>query len=121
MMNEPITLQHVKAGKLILLNINGSARRPDFPDVPTLTELGITGADVPIWFSIFAPAGTPKDIIAKMNAKMIEIAKTDDMKARLWDVNAVVPLQTPEEMAKHLVEDTKANLEVIKAANIKIE
>jgi len=121
MMNEPITIQHVKAGKLILLNINGAARRQDFPDVPTLTELGITGADVPIWFSIFAPAGTPKDIIAKLNAKIVEIAKTDDMKARLWDVNAVAPVQTPEEMAKHLLEDTKANMEVIQAANIKIE
>src|SRR5688572_3261870 len=53
MMNEPVTLPHVKAGKLILLNINGRERRPDFPDVPTLTELGVTGADVPIWFSFF--------------------------------------------------------------------
>ena len=89
--------------------------------MPTLTELGITGADVPIWFSIFAPAGTPKDIIAKLNAKMVEIAKTDDMKAKMRAVNAVVPLQTPEEMAKHLAEDIKANAELIKAANIKIE
>ena len=96
-------------------------RHPDFPDVPTLTELGITGADVPIWFSIFAPAGTPKDIITKLNAKMLEIAKTDDMKAKMLAVNAVVPLQTPEEMAKHLVEDIKANAELIKTANIKIE
>ena len=62
MMNEPVSLPHVKAGKLVLLNINGSTRHPDFPDVATLTELGIAGADVPIWFSIYAPAGTPKDI-----------------------------------------------------------
>ena len=90
--------------------------------MPTLTELGITGADVPIWFSIYAPAGTPKDIIAKLNAKMVEIAKTDDMKAKMHaQINAVVPLQTPEEMAKHLVDDIKANAELIKAANIKIE
>jgi len=121
MMNEPVSLPHVKAGKLILLNINGSARHPDFPDVPTLTELGITGADVPIWFSIYAPAGTPKDIISKLNAKMIEIAKTDDMKAKMRAVNAFVPLQTPEDMAKHLIEDIKANAELIKAANIKID
>ena len=121
MMNEPVSLPHVKAGKLILLNINDSARHPDFPDVPTLTELGIAGADVPIWFSIFAPAGTPKDIIAKLNAKMIEIAKTDDMKAKMRAVNAFVPLQSPEEMAKHLVEDIKINAELIKAANIKID
>ena len=52
---------------------------------------------------------------------MKEIAKTDDMKAKMIAVNAVVPLQSPEEMAKHLLEDTKANAELIKAANIKIE
>ena len=121
MMNEPVSLPHAKAGKLILLNINGPVRHPDFPQVPTLTELGVLGADVPIWFSVYAPAGTPKDIIAKLNAKMLEIAKSDDMKARLIAVNAVAPLQTPEDMAKHLVDDTKAMAELIKAANIKIE
>jgi tripartite-type tricarboxylate transporter receptor subunit TctC len=121
MMNEPISIAHAKAGKLILLNINSAVRHPDFPDVPTLTELGVAGADVPIWFSIFAPAGTPKDIIAKLNAKMQEIAKTDDMKAKMIAVNAVVPLQSPEDMAKHLIEDTKANADLIKAADIKIE
>jgi tripartite-type tricarboxylate transporter receptor subunit TctC len=121
MMNEPVSLPHAKAGKLILLNINGTTRHPDFPDVPTLTELGITGADVPIWFSIYAPAGTPKEIVAKLNAKMIEIAKTDDMKAKMLAVNAVVPLQSPEDMAKHLLDDIKANAELIKAANIKID
>ena len=54
LMNEPIVLPHVKAGKLILLNINGPHRHPDFPDVPTTTELGMPDAEVPIWFSIFA-------------------------------------------------------------------
>jgi putative tricarboxylic transport membrane protein len=111
----------VKANKLILLNINGPVRHPDFPDVPTLTEIGITGADVPIWFSIFAPAGTPKGIVTKLNAKMLEIARTDDMKAKMRAVNAFVPLQTPEEMAKDLEVDIKANAELIKAANIKID
>jgi tripartite-type tricarboxylate transporter receptor subunit TctC len=121
MMNEPVSLPHVKANKLILLNINGPVRHPDFPDVPTLTEIGITGADVPIWFSIFAPAGTPKGIVTKLNAKMLEIARTDDMKAKMRAVNAFVPLQTPEEMAKDLEVDIKANAELIKAANIKID
>jgi tripartite-type tricarboxylate transporter receptor subunit TctC len=121
MMNEPVSLAHAKAGKLILLNVNGPVRHPDFPNVPTLTELGVQGADVPIWFSIFAPVGTPKDIVTKLNARMIEIAKTADMKARLIAVNAVAPLQSPEDMARHLLEDTKAMAELIKAANIKIE
>lgn len=122
MMNEPVTLPHVKAGKLILLAINGRERSPDFPDVPTLTEVGVQGADVPIWFAIFAPAGVPKDIIRTLNGKMVELVKTQEMKATLWTAaNAIAPLQTPEEMAKHLEQDSAANAEVIKAANVKIE
>ena len=121
MMNEINVIPHVKAGKLILLDINYSERHPDFPDVPTLTEQGYPNSDVPIWFSIWAPVGTPKDIIAKLNARMIEIAKTDDMKAKMRSINVIVPLQSPEEMSKRLEEDTKLNSEVIKAANIKLE
>ena len=121
MMNEINPIPHVKAGKLILLDINHSERHPDFPDVPTLTELGYPNSDVPVWFSIYAPAGTPKDIIAKLNAKVVEIARTDEMKARMRSINVVVPIQTPEEMAKYLIEDTARNAEVIRIANIKLE
>jgi tripartite-type tricarboxylate transporter receptor subunit TctC len=121
MMNEINVLPHVKAGKLILLNISHSLRHPDFPDVPTLTELGIANADVPIWYSIWAPAGTPKAIVEKLNVKMVEIAKSDEMKARLRSINVVVPPQSPEEMAQLLVDDTARNAEIIKAANIKLE
>jgi tripartite-type tricarboxylate transporter receptor subunit TctC len=121
MMNEINVIPHVKAGKLILLNINHSTRHADFPDVPTLTEHGLPNSDVPIWYSVQAPVGTPKDIMAKLNAKIIEIAKTDEMKARMQGINVVVPIQTPEEMTKHLVEDLGRNGEVIKAANIKLE
>ena len=121
MMNEINPIPHVKAGKLILLDINHTERHPDFPDVPTLTELGYPDSDVPVWFSIYAPAGTPKDIIAKLNAKVVEIARTDEMKARMRSINVVVPIQTPQEMAKYLIEDTARNAEVIRIANIKLE
>jgi tripartite-type tricarboxylate transporter receptor subunit TctC len=121
MMNEINVIPHVKAGKLILLNINHSQRHPDFPDVPTLTELGYPSSDVPIWFSVWAPAGTPRDIVDKLNARVVEIARSDDMKARMASINVVVPIQTPEEIAKRLEEDTRSNAEVIKVADIKLE
>ena len=121
MMNEINVLPHVKAGKLTLLNINHSTRSPDFPDVPTLTELGLTNADVPIWYSVQAPAGTPKDIVDKLNAKIVEIAATDDMKKRMQEISVIVPLQKPAEMAAFLATDIAANGEVIKAANVKLE
>ena len=121
MMNEINVLPHVKAGKLVLLNVNFTERHPDFPDVPTLTELGYPDSDVPIWFFICAPAGTPKDIIGKLNAKMVEIAKSDEMIAKLRAINVVAPPQTPEEIRAYLAEDSKRNADLIKAANIKLE
>jgi len=121
MMNEINVLPHVRAGKLILLNINSSQRHPDFPAVPTLTELGYPNSDVPIWFAIFAPAGTPNEIVRKLNAKLVEIARSDDMKARMLALSVVLPLQTPEETARHLEEDTRRNAEVIRIADIKLE
>ena len=121
MMNEPVTLPHVKAGKLILLNINGPVRHPEFPDVPSTTELGIPDAEVPIWFSIWAPAGTPKDIREKLNAKMAEIAETADMKAKMLAVNVIVPKQKAEEMRQYLLDDIARNKEVIARNNIKVE
>jgi tripartite-type tricarboxylate transporter receptor subunit TctC len=121
MMNEINVLPHVKAGKLILLNINYPTRHPDFPDVPTLTELGYRDADIPIWYLVVAPAGTPKDILAKFNATLIELAKSDDIIAKMRAINVIVPPQTPEEIRAHMVEDTKRNAELIKTANIKLE
>jgi len=121
LMNEPVTLPHVKAGKLILLSINGQQRNPDFPDIPTLTEVGIKDADIPIWFGMYGPAGTPKEIVTKLNAKMIELAKQDEMKKKLWNANAIVPLQSPEQMASDIRTDIKINAEIVKAANVKID
>ena len=121
MMNEINVLPHVQSGKLTLLAINYHERHADYPDVPTLTECGYPGADVPIWFSYWAPAGTPPAIVQKLNAKIAEIAATGDMKARMRSISVMVPIQTPEEMGRFLLEDTKRNGDLIKAANIKLE
>jgi len=121
MMNEINPMPHVRAGKLILLDISYPERHPDFPNVPTLWEVGYGDAYVPSWYSIWAPAGTPADIIERLNAKMAEIARTPEMKARLLAINVACPVQTPEEMRRHLAEDTRRNAELIKLTNLKIE
>jgi tripartite-type tricarboxylate transporter receptor subunit TctC len=76
---------------------------------------------VPIWYSVQAPAGTPKDIIDKFHAKIGEIAATDEMKKRMREISVVVPAQTPAEMTAFLKADSAANSEVVKAANVKLE
>jgi tripartite-type tricarboxylate transporter receptor subunit TctC len=121
MMNEINVLPHVKAGKLNLLAISSQQRHPDFPDAPTLTEAGFPDSDVPVWYSVWAPAGTPKDILKKLHDKVVEVAKGDEMIAKMRAINVVVPVQTPEEMLKYTIEDIKRNGDIIKAANIKLE
>ena len=89
--------------------------------MPTLTEAGYPDSDVPIWYSIMAPAGLPKDLITSFNRKMVEIAKTEDMVKRLREVSVICPTQTPEEISAFLEVDFAANAALIKAANIKLD
>jgi tripartite-type tricarboxylate transporter receptor subunit TctC len=76
---------------------------------------------VPIWYAIMAPAGTNQEIIAKLNAKCVEIARTEDMQARMRAISAALPVQTPAEIVAYRDADSAGNAEVIKAANIKLE
>ena len=86
-----------------------------------MREAGFPDSDVPIWYSILAPAGTPKEIVQKLHDKIVEIAKSDEMKAKMSAINVIVPVQTPDEIRTYLAEDIKRNGDVIKTANIKLE
>ena len=121
MMNEINPMPHVKAGKLILLDISHSERHPDFPGIPTLFEHGYGDAYVPSWYSVWAPAGTPKDIVEKLNARMVEIARMPDFKAKLLSINVAISPQSTAEMAKHLETDTKLVAELIRLTGLKAE
>jgi tripartite-type tricarboxylate transporter receptor subunit TctC len=120
-MNEGATLPHAKAGKLTLLNVNHFERFAEFPDVPTLTEAGVKDADVPVWFGLYAPPGTPKDIVEKLNAKINEISKTPEMKDTMQKASAVPVIQNLADLQKHFDDDYKYIGDLIKSANIKIE
>jgi tripartite-type tricarboxylate transporter receptor subunit TctC len=121
MQNEPINLPHVKAGKLTLLSINGRQRNPDFPDVPTLSEVGIKNADVPIFFAFYGPKGMPDAIVKKINDKMVERAKDPEFLKKMWAVNAIPEPVSPAQLMQMLQDDITANLDVIKRANIRLE
>jgi tripartite-type tricarboxylate transporter receptor subunit TctC len=120
-MNEGSSLPHAKAGKVHLLNVNHFERFAEFPDVPTLTEVGYADSDVPVWFALYAQKGISNEIIAKINAKANEISKTDDMKAKMQSVASVPVVQTPEQIATFMEADEKSIGMLIKNANIKLE
>lgn len=121
MMNEIVVIPHVRAGKLRLLDINFPTRHPDFPEVPTLTESGYPDSDVPIWYSIQAPTGTPMAILEKFNAKINEISATSEMVKRMREINVVVPQQTLPALLAFRESDMVSNGKLIKEANIKLD
>jgi tripartite-type tricarboxylate transporter receptor subunit TctC len=121
MMNEINVIPHVRAGKLLLLDINFPTRHPDFPNVPTLTEAGFQNSDVPIWYSIQAPTGTPRPVLETLNAKINEISATPDMVKKLREINVQAPQQTLAEMLPFRETDWASNGHLIKEAKIKID
>lgn len=121
MMNEPVTLPHVKAGKLNLLNVNHSERSVDFPEIPTLTELGHPNSDVPIWFALWAPVGTPKDIQQRLHAEITKHAQTDEMREKLRLAGSAPVVSTMQQLLAFRESDTKQMAELIKMADIKLE
>ncbi|MGE0224995.1 MAG: Bug family tripartite tricarboxylate transporter substrate binding protein [Acetobacteraceae bacterium] len=121
MMNEPVTTPHVKAGKLYLLNINHFERSPDFPDIPTLTELGYPNSDAPIWISLWCPAGTPAEIKQRLNEEIVKEAKGAEMRDKLRMVGSAAVVQSIPELEAFREADATLMAELIKVAKIKIE
>jgi tripartite-type tricarboxylate transporter receptor subunit TctC len=120
-MNEGSTLPHAKAGKLTLLNVNHHERFAEFPDVPTLKEAGVDGADVPVWFGLYAPPGTPIEIAQRLNAEINKISAEPDWKTKMQAVSAVPVVQNLADLRKHYEDDFKSIEELIKAASIKLD
>ncbi len=121
LMCEINVMPHAKAGKLHLLCVNHVVRWPEFPDTPTLTECGYPNSDLPSWYAVWAPPKTPEPILEKLNAKITEITKTDDMKAKMLKASADLRVMTRAEIAAYLEQDLKNNEELIKAAKITLE
>ncbi len=120
LMNEASTFPHVKAGKLILLNVNTPVRFVEFPDTPTLTECGVKDADMGSWFGLYAPPGTPKEIVATVNAKMNALSATAEWKAVMQRVANLPVVASIEATQKIWDEDWTSTAEVIKTAGIKL-
>ncbi len=109
----------VKAGKLRALALNGSQRLPALPDVPTLTESGIP-FDLVGWHGLFAPAGTPREVVERLNRLVNQIISQPDVKARMFEL-AMFPVQpptSPEQWGASFRQDVKAWGELIRNAGI---
>jgi tripartite-type tricarboxylate transporter receptor subunit TctC len=110
---------HVKTGRLRALGVAGPRRAPLLPDVPTLKEAGVEGVEVPLWFGLLAPTGTPREIIATLAAGVQRAARDPDMRKRLEEQGGEPVGSTPEEFAALLREEVAKWAEVVKVSGAK--
>lgn len=119
--NLPSMLPHIRAGKVRALAVRDNKRLESLPEVPTYAEEGYPLVSEPLWFGLVAPAGTPPDIVARLNEAVHKAMATPEFQARLKDASAVAAPTTPEQFgaqAKTLFERYKV---VARQANIKVD
>jgi len=114
-------LQLVKGNHVRLLAVATESRWPEFPDVPTLKELGVSGAAWPNWFGLVAPAATPKPIVEKLAAEIAAGWKQQDNVSKLRTLGYEPWTMTPDETAKFFAAERERWTDVVKANNIKAQ
>jgi tripartite-type tricarboxylate transporter receptor subunit TctC len=119
--NLPSTLANIQSGKLRPLAVLALKRSPVLPDVPTYTELGYAGMGDGGWFGLVAPAGTPKEIIARLNAAAHKAMAMPDYLEKQKGISGESMANTPEEFAKQIDAAIARYTAVAKRANIKLD
>jgi tripartite-type tricarboxylate transporter receptor subunit TctC len=111
----------IKGGKLRPLAVTTAKRSPELPDVPTLAELGFAGLEMTTWYGVFAPAATPKDVVAKLHDEIIKALKTPDVQKRIAGLAGEPGSMTIEQFAALQRADYERFGKLIKDANIKLD
>ena len=112
---------HVRSGKLRGIAITGKQRWPDLPEVPTFAEGGLTDYESSSWYAIHAPAGTPKPVIAKLNAEFVRIVNMLDIKERFRQFSAAPVGSTPEQLDAFVKSEFAKWGKVIKSLNLRVD
>ncbi|HEY0725230.1 MAG TPA: tripartite tricarboxylate transporter substrate binding protein [Pyrinomonadaceae bacterium] len=111
----------VDAGKLRMIGVGSDRRSSEFPDVPTISESGVPGFEAKSWFGLVAPAGTPPEIIKKINEDVTKVISDPAFARQYLAAQGLVPITgTPEEFAAFIQAETKRWGKVIKDANIQL-
>jgi tripartite-type tricarboxylate transporter receptor subunit TctC len=114
----PSVMGHIQAGKLKGLAVAGSTRHPGIPNVPTTAEAGLKGFELEAWVGIFAPAGTPADVISKLSASIKQAMEMPDTKTRASAAGIEIRYQPPEALDALVKRETEFWAKTIKSAGI---
>ena len=116
-----VSQPHIRSGKLRALGVTGSARLPALPDVPTFDEAGLKGYGATGWQGIFAPAGTPKEIVDKLAAAVLRVMNDREVQDRFIANGAEPTPQGPEQFRVYVGSEIEKWTKIAKAANVKVD
>jgi tripartite-type tricarboxylate transporter receptor subunit TctC len=117
--NMPNVIGHVRAGKMKAFAVSTPQRSPLAPEIPTVAEAGVPGYEQIAWFGVLAPAGTPRDIIGRLNTEIAKVLNSAEVKERFAKQGVEVKTTTPEEFGAFVRSEVARWAKVIKDANIK--
>ncbi len=118
MTTPPSVMQHVQAGKLKGYAVTGKTRHPGLPSVPTTTEAGLKGFELEAWVAVFAPAGTPPDVIQKLTTSLKQVLDLPDTKARAATAGIELRYLAPDALDTMVKQETEFWSKTIKSAGI---
>jgi len=119
--NLSASMQHIKAGKLKALATTGTQRPPNLPDLPTIAEAGLTGYDSTSWNAIFAPAGTPREVVERLNREIRAILESPETRKFFTEQGAEAGGGTPAELAEFVRAETAKWQKVVKDSGAKVD
>jgi tripartite-type tricarboxylate transporter receptor subunit TctC len=119
--NMPSSLPLVKAGKLRAIAVTTAQRSPALPDLPTMAEAGLPGYEAAAWFGVLAPAGTPREVIMRLNGAIVKALATPEMREKLAGQGAVAIGDTPEHFAAYIQAEIAKWAKVIRDSGAKVD
>jgi tripartite-type tricarboxylate transporter receptor subunit TctC len=118
--NGSAVLPHIRAGKMRLIAISAARRDPEMPDVPTIAET-VPGFEMAPWFGLFAPAGTPRDVVTRLNTETVRILALPDVKANYANLGLSAVSSTPEQFSGYVQEEIVRWAKVVKASGARAD
>ena len=119
--SDPSVLPQLQAGRLKVLGVSGLKRYPPLPNVPTVNESGLPGYDTLNWYPMMAPAGTPKELIARLNAEAVKALNAADVRDKLFAQGLLAAPMSPDALGQFIRTDYDRWAKVVKAANVKLD
>ena len=114
-------LPHIRDGKVRALAVTGTTRSADLPDVPTMIESGYPDYVLSFWTGILAPAGTPRDVVDKLNGAVVAGLRSAETKQNLAKFSVEPHITTPQEFSAFLAAEARKWADIVKTTNIKVE